>query len=163
MATLWRRRQHRGAAGGWLRGRHLRLGHRPRPYRESLLTLRGHGRAERQEHRAASAGLCAAPEGMAGCPRQACCYRFNFATPRCATLSIVVLPSRTSATTRSSSISRTGSPKTHDRSVAARRHFVISRSTAFTYRNKRSTQAIGRELGVPMCSRERPASGNRVV
>jgi class 3 adenylate cyclase len=41
---------------------HLRLGHGPRPYRRPApLRLRGHGRAERQEHRAASAGLCGAP------------------------------------------------------------------------------------------------------
>ena len=43
-------------------GRHLRLGHGPRPYRRPApLRLRGHGRAERQEHRAAGSGLCVAP------------------------------------------------------------------------------------------------------
>jgi adenylate cyclase len=42
-------------AGGVGRtGQHLRLGHGPRPYwRPAPLRLRGHGRAERQEHRAA--------------------------------------------------------------------------------------------------------------
>src|SRR6201984_57140 len=42
-------------------GRHLRLGHSPRPYRRPApLRLRGPGRAERQEHRSAGAGLCVA-------------------------------------------------------------------------------------------------------
>ena len=42
----------------------LRLGHRPRPYRRPApLRLPGHGRADRQEHPAAGAGLCFATQG----------------------------------------------------------------------------------------------------
>jgi adenylate cyclase len=52
-----------GTAGGVGRTRrHLRLGHGLRPYRKPTpLHSRGHGRAERQEHRAASSGLSVAP------------------------------------------------------------------------------------------------------
>jgi class 3 adenylate cyclase len=47
--------------GGGRTGRHLRVGHRPRPYRRPApLRLRRHGRAKCQEHRAAGASVRAA-------------------------------------------------------------------------------------------------------
>ena len=52
---LWRRRQRGGAAGGARRARrHHGFAHRPRSgARQAQLRLRGHGRADGQEHRAA--------------------------------------------------------------------------------------------------------------
>ena len=112
---LRRRRQCRGAPGSARRARrdlHLADGARPDP-RQAALRFRGSGRAERQEHRSAGAGLCVAPRSRrrsAGIERAARSRQSPSLPSRRACRSSCCR-SPISATTPSSNISRTASPR----------------------------------------------------
>ena len=132
------------------------------PYR-----VRGPGRAERQEHRAARAGLCVAPRSRRRlCRHRACRPLASISQPPVAPrLSIVVLPFANLSNDPEQQYFADGITEdlTTDLSRIADM-FVISRNTAFTYRNKPvDTKQIGRELGVRyVLEGSVRRSGNRV-
>jgi hypothetical protein len=133
-----RRCECRGALGGARRAwRDLYFQDGARPYRRPApLRLRGHGRAERQEHRSPRRVYALRPEAVATLPRPSAPARTAISQPAVAPrLSIVVLPFSNLRDHREQQYFADGITEdlTTDLSRIANM-FVISRNTAFTYR-----------------------------
>ena len=165
---LRRRGEYRRAVGGAgrpRRGAGLEYGPRSRS-RPATARLRGFGRAAGQEHRPAGAGLCLRSEAVADLPASTLPPSMSISQPAVAPrLSIVVLPFANLSNDPEQQYFADGI--TEDLTTDLSRivgMFVISRNTAFTYRNNRiDTKQIGRELGVRyVLEGSVRRSGNRV-